>query len=118
MDITPEQANAIRKECNEHIQRKQLLDRLNQNPDFQALTKFYLEEEPARLAQLYGEPSINLGEKRELHRAEIQERLMGIARFAEFLRGIHMLASQAQKQIQDLDKAENEAVQNAEVVGE
>lgn len=117
MDITPEQANAIRKDCKEHIERKNLLDRLNKNHDFQALTKFYLEEEPARLVQLYGEPSINLGEKRELHREEIKERLIGIARFAEFLRGIHMLAQQAEKQLQDLDKAESEAVYNAEEIG-
>ena len=117
MNITPEQANAIRKECKEHIERKNLLERLNKNPDFQALTKFYLEEEPSRLVQLYGEASINLGDKREVHREEIHERLIGIARFAEFLRGIHMLAQQAEKQLQDLQKAENEAVSDAEIVG-
>ena len=117
MDITPEQANAIRKECNEHIERRKLLERLNQNPDFKTLTKFYLEEEPARLAQLYGDPAINLNDKRELHREEIHERLIGIARFAEFLRGIYAIASQAEKQLQDLQKAENEAVQNAEIIG-
>ena len=36
MDITPEQANAIRKECGEHISRRNLLDRLEKNPDFQS----------------------------------------------------------------------------------
>lgn len=117
MNITPEQANAIRKDCNEHIERKNMLDRLNQNPDFQTLTKFYMEEEPSRLVQLYGEPSINLGDKRELHREEIHERLIGIARFAEFLRGIHMLAQQAEKQLQDLQKAETDAVSEAEIAG-
>lgn len=116
MNITPEQANALRKDCKEHIERKQLLDRLNANPDFEALVKHYLEEEPARLAQLYGDPAINLTDKRELHREEIHERLIGIARFAEYLRGIHMLASQAEKQLEDLQKAEAEAVSEAEVV--
>ena len=117
MDITPEQANAIRKECGEHISRRNLLNRLEQNPDFQAFMKVYLEYEPIRLVHLYGEPSMNLNEKRELHREEIHERLVGIARFAEFLRGIRMIAQQAEKQLQDLDKAEAEAIQNAEVVG-
>ena len=115
MNITPEQANALRKDCKEHIERKQLLDRLNANPDFEALTKHYLEDEPARLTQLYGDPAINLPDKRELHREEIHERLIGIARFAEYLRGIHMLASQAEKQLEDLQKAEAEAVSEAEV---
>ena len=116
MNITPEQANAIRKECKEHIERKQLLDRLNANPDFKAFIEHYLEEEPARLTQLYGDPAINLNEKRELHREEIHERLIGIARFAEHLRSIHMIASQAEKQLEDLQKAETEAVSEAEVV--
>lgn len=117
MNITPEQANAIRKECKEHIERKNILDRLNQNPDFKVITTFYLEDEAVRLTQLYGEPSINLGDKRELHREEIHERLIGIARFAEFLRGIHMIASQAEKQLQDLEKAENETPVEGEVIG-
>ena len=116
MNITPEQANAIRKECQEHIERKKLLDRLNQNPDFQNLIKFYLEEEPARLVHLYGDPSINMGDKKEVHREEIHERLIGIARFAEFLRGISAIAIQMEKQLQDLQKAESEAVYNAEEI--
>ena len=117
MTITPEQANAIRKECKEHIERKNLLDRLNQNPDFKALIKFYLEDESARLVQLYGEPSINLGDKREVNREEIHERLIGIARFAEFLRSVHMIAQQAEKQLQDLEKVENESPVEGEVIG-
>ena len=117
MDITPEQANAIRKECGEHIARRNLLDRLEKNPDFQSFIKTYLEDEPVRLVHLYGEPSMNLNEKRELHREEIHERLIGIARLAEYLRGVRMIAQQAEKQLQDLDRAEAEAVQNAEVIG-
>ena len=116
MDITPEQANAIRKECGEHIARRNLLDRLEKNPDFQSFIKTYLEDEPVRLVHLYGEPSMNLNEKRELHREEIHERLIGIARFAEHLRGIHMIASQAEKQLEDLQKAEAEAVSEMETV--
>ena len=117
MDITPEQANAIRKECKEHIERHNLLERLNQNPDFKTLLKHYLEEEPARLTHLYGDVSINMSDKKQMNREEIHERLIGIARFAEYLRSIHILASQAEKQIHDLDHAESEPVYNAEEIG-
>lgn len=116
MDLTPEQANAIRKECNEHIQRRNLLNRLMQNADFKELIDFYLEKEPARLTQLYGDPAINLNDKRDLHREEIYERLLGIARFAEFLRGIQLIAQQSEKQLKDLEKAESEAMSEAEIV--
>ena len=47
-----------------------------------------------------------MSEKRDIHRKEINERMIGVARFAEYLRHIQFLASKAEQTLEDLNKAE------------
>lgn len=101
--ITSEEAQQMRKECEAKIALSDAVIRLNKSKDFKMLMSDYLSSEPTRLVQLLGDPSFNFSDKRYTHREEIKERMIGIARFAEYLRGIHLTAERAEKTIQDLD---------------
>lgn len=112
MDITTEQVQKLREECKAHIALSDALIRLSSNKDFKLIVDDYLHSEPVRLVQLLGEPSFNMSEKKSMHREEIQEQLIGIARFAEYIRMVHMKASKAEQSLRDLDKAEAEFYSN------
>lgn len=104
--ITAEQANGMRQACKEKIALAIALERLETNPDFQMFITEYLEKEPVRLVHLLGDASVNMSDKKESFRADIQERMVGISRLAEFMRNINMLANQARKTLEDLSNAE------------
>ena len=104
--ITFEQANAIRKSCREKIALAESLDALYANKHFKMFMDEYLEKEPVRLVHLLGDASINLGDRKEALRNDIQERMIGIARMKEYMRNVYRMAEQAQKTLEDLDKAE------------
>jgi hypothetical protein len=107
--ITVEQAKLLRKESQEKIELVQALERLYTNKDFNKLfMEEYLEKEPARLVHLLGEPAFNNHDKKSFYREDLQERMIGIARFAEYLRNIYMMADTARKNINALDEAESE----------
>ena len=110
--ITPEQAIQLRENCKERIAIRDALHRLELNADFKKVVEDYTEHEPVRLVHLLAEPTFNLGGKKELHRDEIKESLIGIARFSEYLRNIYRLASQAEKTLEDLRQAESDAHTN------
>lgn len=104
--ITAEQANQLRTEYNRAIALRDHLIRLENNNDFQKFIEEYTKEEPVRLVSLLAEPSFNLGGKKELHREEIQERMIGIARFKEYIRNVYLLASKAEQSLAELNKAQ------------
>ena len=106
LDITPEQARQLREQCKAKIELRDTLHRLEQNPDFQKIREDYLNKEPVRLVHLLAEPSFNFGGKKELHREELHEAMIGIARFSEYIRNVYRLAEQAEKTLQDLQAAE------------
>ena len=106
-EITAEQANQLRESCNERIAIRNALQRLELNADFKKVVEDYTEHESIRLVHLLAEPTFNLGGKKELHREEIKESLIGIARFSDYLRNIHRLAAQAEKTLEDLRNAES-----------
>ena len=107
--ITVEEAQQMRKDCEVKIALSDAVIRLNKNKDFKMLMTDYLDKQPSRLVQLLGDPSFNFSDKRDLNREEVKERMIGIARFAEYLRSIHTIAEQAEKTIKDLDEAQYSA---------
>ena len=105
--LTPEQATLIREVCKEKIDRADALERLCKNTDFKSVfMDNYVEKEPARIVSLLADASMNHSDKRDLHRVELQERMIGIARFSEYLRMINMLANHAEKDLKHLIEAE------------
>lgn len=105
--ITPEEAKALRSECNRKIELANALSRLFVNEDFKKVfLEEYQKEESARLVSLFGEASFNMSDKKEKHREEFLERMIGISRFSEFTRNIFRMAEQAQKTLEDLSNAE------------
>ena len=104
--ITPEQANTLREQCNRRIAIRDALHRLEVNPDFMKLVEDYTKDEPVRMVALLAEPTFNLSDKKEMHRAELKESMIGIARFVEYMRNVYRLADRATKTLEDLRNAE------------
>lgn len=112
INITAEQANQIRKEAQEKIALADALTKLQANPDFEKLImKDYLEQEAIRLTHLMAEPSFYMSDKANVYAKDIQERLMGIARFAEYTRNVFRTAEQAKKTLYDLEHADVEYIE-------
>ena len=104
--LTAEQANQMRLDCNKTMELEKVLIRLENNGDFKRLTKHYTEEEASRVVALLAEPSFYMSNDADKYRKDLQERLIGIARFSEYLRSIHRTAGIAQKDLESLDNAE------------
>ena len=105
--ITSEEARALRNECNRKIELANALSRLFINEDFKRVfLEEYQKEEAARLVSLFGEASFNMSGKKEEHREEFMERIIGISRFSEFTRNVFRMAEQAHKTLEDLSNAE------------
>lgn len=105
--ITVEQAKAMREKCKENISRGQALNRLYDNADFKLIfLKEYIEKEPSRIVCLLGDASINGSSKKFEQREEFHESMIGIARFAEYLRKIFLQAELAEREMEMLADAE------------
>lgn len=105
--ISSNEAEAIRKECHKRIELRNALSRLMTNPDFKKVfMEEYLESEPKRLVLLLGDTVINQSEKKEMYRTDFHERMIGVARFDEFMRQIYNIANQAENQLNNLNQAE------------
>lgn len=107
-NITVEQAMHLKEQCKHRIELREALHRLESNPDFQKILKDYTEDEPVRLVHLLAEPAFNMDDKKDRHREEINESMIGIARFTEYMRKVYRLADQATNMLNDLQKAEIE----------
>lgn len=102
--ITFDEAQEIRENCKHTIALANALTRLHDNPDFKMVfIDHYMQKEPARLVHLLGDMSVNMGDKKEAIREDVHERMIGIARFAEFIRGVYAMASMAENTLQDLN---------------
>ena len=104
--ITTEQAKTLREQCDRRIAIRDALHRLEVNPDFQKLIEDYTKDEPIRLVALLAEPTFNLTDKKDMHRAELKESMIGVARFIEYMRNVYRLADRATKTLEDLRNAE------------
>jgi hypothetical protein len=108
-NITREQMEYMREECNKAIDAATAMDRLQNNADFKQLfIEGYMKDNAARLVGLLGDQTINLGGQKAAHREDIQERLIGISRFGEHVRNIYKLADQAMNTLESLSEAEAE----------
>lgn len=111
--ITIEQAMEMKKDCQRKIDIADALTRLHDNPDFKLVfLDEYIESESTRLVNLLGDVSINNGDKKVVYREDIQERMIGIARFSEYIRNAYVLANIARKSIDDI----NEQISNSNVM--
>lgn len=104
--ITTEQALQLKEQCNRRIAIRDALHRLESNPDFTKLLEDYTKDEPVRLVALLAEPTFNLTDKKAMHREELHETMIGIARFVEYMRNVYRLADRATKTLEDLRNAE------------
>lgn len=102
--ITFDEAQEIRENCKHTIALADALTRLYSNPDFKMVfIDHYMEKEPSRLVHLLGDASVNMGDKKEAIREDVHERMIGIARFAEFIRGVYAMANMAENTLKDLN---------------
>lgn len=106
-EITPEEAYAIREKNKFIIEKAEALLRLSNNADFKLVfLDEYINAEPSRLVQLLAEPTFNYGGKKAEQREDLQERMIGIARFSEYCRGVINLADIAKRDLEGLAEAE------------
>lgn len=104
-DLTSDQIAQYRANLTKDIERWESLQRLLKNRDFnKVFIKSYCEEEAIRLVMLHGEASYNYGTNKAANREDFQERIMGIARFSEFIRGVEIQAYNSQNQLNELNK--------------
>lgn len=104
-EITIEQAQQLRSNCKEAIALAESLERLHNNADFKAVfLDEFITKTPARLVGLLADASINMGTKKNEHREDLQERMIGIARLSEYMRNVFNMANQATKTLSDLNE--------------
>ena len=107
LELTPEQLQTYKKDLQNKIDLAKSLDRLHDNEDFKKVfLDHYIDEEPSRLVLLLGEPSFNYSSDKKEKREDIQERMIGIARFAEFTRNVFAISKQASESLETLQEAE------------
>ena len=108
-EVTLEQIDEMKANCKRAIDVANALDRLHKNADFKTVfLDNYMKDDVVRLVGLLGEQTINLGGKKDEHREEIQERLIGVARFQEYMRNVFRLADQAENDLIAAEEAEAE----------
>ena len=108
-EVTLEQIDEMKANCKRAIDVANALDRLHKNTDFKTVfLDNYMRDDVVRLVGLLGEQTINLGGKKYEHREEIQERLIGVARFQEYMRNVFRLADQAENDLIAAEEAETE----------
>lgn len=103
---SPEEKEALIKECKKKIELESILNKLELNPEFKKFMDSYVKDEPVRLVGLLGEPTITMRSNGELIRKDIEEQMIGIARFSAYLRLVRITADQARKTIEDLENQE------------
>ena len=108
IQVSREEVEQMKKEAKRMVALGESLEKLLKNKDFIRLIQdSYLKDEPVRLVGLLGDSSVNMNEKRDLQRNDIQERLIGIARLAEYFRNVTGMKSFALRQLQELDQLED-----------
>ena len=105
-----EELQELKRQCKIKIDVAEALHRLTQNADFKTVfMEEYVKKDSARLVSLLGDASINLGGRKDDHRCDIHERMIGISRFTEYMRLVEATAQQAEKTLEDIHQAESES---------
>lgn len=109
MEVTIEQVNKMLEEDRKHIELADALGRLFENPDFKKVfLEDYLEREAIRQVGLLGDSTIGINKDKHILREDIQERMIGIARFKSHIRWIFMQGDTARNRTEQLLQAQSE----------
>jgi hypothetical protein len=106
--ISAEDAKQMEQEAKAVLKVADALDRLMVNPDFKTVfIEEYTKKEPGRITLLMAEQSwvLDTKEKKTLIREDLQERMIGVARFHEYIRKVYMMANEAQNKLDSLAEA-------------
>ena len=115
--MTPEQVYEERQKHQALIEKANKLERLQANPDFKELfMEDYCEKESQRLVSLFGDYAFNHDVNKERHREELNERMIGIARFQAYMRYLFMQAAMAEKTLYDLDHRDDENTEDTDTI--
>lgn len=109
VSLTASEAMELRKECEQQIELKNCMERLLVNQDFKKVfMEDYSEKQAKRIVHLLAEPSFVLcgKEKREDYRLDINEQMIGIARFNAYIRLLFTIAERAENTLKQLNNAE------------
>lgn len=107
--VTRDELFNLKNHCEKQVGLAQAMKRLENNPDFkEVFIEHYLKENASRLVGLLSDSSLNMSDERDRNREEIKERMIGIARFQEFVRYLYNIADQAVKTLEDIEQAESE----------
>ena len=108
-DITLEQLDEMKANCKQRIAKADALNRLLKNPDFNSVfVEGYVKDYAVRVVGLLGDSSLNLSGNKAHEREEIQESLVGVARFQTYIRTVFQLANQAVNELASVEEAEDE----------
>lgn len=106
-DITLEEIDEMKANCKQRIDRADALNRLLENPDFNLVfLDGYIKDYAVRVVGLLGDSSLNLSGDKVTQREEIQENLIGVARFQAYIRTVLQLANQAINELESIEEAE------------
>lgn len=106
-DITLEEIDEMKANCKQRIDRADALNRLLENPDFNLVfLDGYVKDYAVRVVGLLGDSSLNLSGDKVTQREEIQENLIGVARFQAYIRTVLQLANQAVNELESIEEAE------------
>lgn len=106
-DITLEEIDEMKANCKQRIDRADALNRLLENPDFNLVfLDGYIKDYAVRVVGLLGDSSLNLSGDKVAQREEIQENLIGVARFQAYIRTVLQLANQAINELESIEEAE------------
>lgn len=106
-DVTLEEIDEMKANCKQRIDRANALNRLLENPDFNTVfLDGYVKDYAVRVVGLLGDSSLNLSGDKVAQREEIQENLIGVARFQAYIRTVLQLANQAINELESIEEAE------------
>jgi len=108
-EMTVIERQAHKQELKERVDLRNAMERLIKNEDFKRVfMKGYCEDEAVRIVHLHGEEAFNQPDNKKQHREELQERMLGIARFSEYVRYTVIMGNQAQKELDEFNASEAE----------
>ena len=106
-DVTLDEIDEMKANCKQRIDRADALNRLLKNPDFNLVfLDGYVKDYAVRVVGLLGDSSLNLSGDKVTQREEIQENLIGVARFQAYIRTVLQLANQAINELESIEEAE------------
>ena len=108
-EMTPNEVQEYRQHLKVVTDMNDSLTRLLENNDFKKVfVDGYQKDEAVRLVHLYGDNSLNANKDRDHLRSDLQERIVSVARFSEYIRFIQWSGNKAKEELEQLSQAELE----------